>query len=63
MPSVEMTNGYITLAFDTWEEFDDAIAGIAGAFYTASLAEEEEECSRCGKDVLPSEHGSFGCGS
>lgn len=62
MSKVEMTNGYITLSFDTWEEFDNAIAGIAG-FYTASLAEEEEECSRCGKDVLPSEHGSFGCGS
>ena len=62
MPTVEMTNGFITIAFDTWEEFDDAIGSIASAFYNATLPEEEQECSRCGQWVLPSEHGSFGCG-
>jgi hypothetical protein len=34
MSNIEMTNGTITLSFDTWEEFDNAISGIAG-FYTA----------------------------
>ena len=51
----------IVIKFDTWEEFDNAIAGISTAFYNATLPEEEQECSRCGKDVLPSEHGEFGC--
>ena len=53
----------IVLSFDTWEEFDEAIGSIASAFYNATLPEQEQECSRCGKEVLPSEHGSFGCGS
>jgi ribosomal protein S27AE len=55
----------IVLKFETWEEFDNAIAGISTAFYNATLPEEQEEeqeCSRCGQWVLPSEHGSFGCG-
>ena len=53
----------IVLSFDTWEEYDEAIGSIASAFASASVAEEEQECGRCGKWVLPSEHGSFGCGS
>ena len=53
----------IVLNFETWEEFDEAIGDIASAFYNATLPEEEQECSRCGQWVLPSEHGSFGCGS
>ena len=27
------------------------------------LENKKQECGRCGRDVLPSEHGSFGCGS
>ena len=53
----------LVISFDTWEEFDNAIGDIASAFYKATLPEEEQECARCGKWVLPSEHGSFGCGS
>lgn len=47
----------ITLTFNTWDEFDEAIAGIATAF----IAEQEQECSRCGEWVKPSEHPSIGC--
>lgn len=53
----------IVISFDSWEEFDESIGSLASAFYTASITEEEQECSRCGRLVLPSEHGSFGCGS
>jgi hypothetical protein len=47
----------ITLTFNTWEEYDEAIASIA----TAYLPETEEECGRCGEYVLPSQHPSIGC--
>jgi len=52
-----MTNGTVVLSFDTWEEWDNAIAGVAGFFLPA----EEEECGRCGEYVLPSQHPSIGC--
>lgn len=51
----------IVLSFETWEEFDEAIGGIATAFYKASNEEEEMECARCGEWVKPSEHPSIGC--
>ena len=51
----------IVLSFDTWEQFDEAIGDIASAFYNATLPEQEQECARCGQDVLPSEHGTIGC--
>lgn len=52
----------IVINFDSWEEFDEKIGSLASALYKATLEEEEQECSRCGQWVLPSEHGSFGCG-
>ena len=58
MSKIEMTNGTVVLSFDTWEEWDNAIAGVAGFFLPA---EEEEECGRCGEYVLPSQHPSIGC--
>ena len=58
MSKIEMTNGTVVLSFDTWEEWDNAIAGVAGFFLPA---EEEEECGRCGEWVKPSEHPSIGC--
>ena len=45
------------LTFETWEEFDNAIASIA----TAYLPETDEECGRCGEYVLPSQHAEIGC--
>jgi hypothetical protein len=52
----------IVLSFETWEDYDNAIAGIASAFASASVAEEEEmDCARCGEWVKPSEHPSIGC--
>jgi len=53
-----MTNGTVSLSFDTWEEWDNAIAGVASFFLPA---EEEQECGRCGEFVKPSEHPSIGC--
>jgi hypothetical protein len=47
----------LLIKFDTWAEFDNAIAGIA----TAYLPESEEECGRCGEYVLPSQHPEIGC--
>ena len=32
MSKIEMTNGYITLSFDTWEEWDAAVCGVASFF-------------------------------
>ena len=51
----------IVISFDTWEDFDNAIGDIASAFYNATLPEQEQECARCGQDVLPSQHPSIGC--
>lgn len=47
----------IQIKFDTWEEFDNAIASIATAF----ISEQEQECARCGEWVKPSEHPKIGC--
>lgn len=51
----------ITLNFATWEEFDNAISGIATAYANSTLPEQEQECARCGLEVLPSEHPEIGC--
>jgi hypothetical protein len=32
MSKIEMTNGFVTLSFDTWEEWDNAISGVASFF-------------------------------
>jgi hypothetical protein len=47
----------LVISFNTWEDYDKAIASIASAY----LPESEYECVRCGEWVLPSEHGTIGC--
>ena len=42
----------ITLTFNTWAEYDEAIASIASAFASASVAENEVECGECGTTVM-----------
>jgi hypothetical protein len=47
----------IVMKFDTWEEWDNAIAGIASAF----IAEETDECAECGHDVVKSQQADHAC--
>jgi hypothetical protein len=52
----------LVISFNTWEDYDKAIATIASAFASMEeVMEDEQECVRCGEWVFPSEHGTIGC--
>ena len=58
MSEITMTNGTIVLKFDTWEEWDKAIAGVAGFFLPS---EETDECAECGHEEVKSKQADHVC--